>query len=80
MRKIKKPIRKELRPVKLYLDDLQSICEILKQKTKSIDITTEDYDVKDIKQLNSLEIKKIHNSETTKKKQSTSIEYSFVCN
>ncbi|MEK0338501.1 MAG: hypothetical protein QQN41_13815, partial [Nitrosopumilus sp.] len=60
MRKIKKPIRKELPPVKLYLDDLQSICEILKQKTNSIDITTEDYELEDIKQLKSLEIEKIH--------------------
>jgi len=60
MRKVKKPIRKELPPVKLYLDDLESICAILKQGAKSIDITTEDYEVKDIKQLKNLEIKKIH--------------------
>jgi hypothetical protein len=60
MKKVRKPIRKELPPVKLYLDDLESICAILKQKAKSIDITTEDYEVKDIKQLKNLETKKLH--------------------
>ena len=60
MRKLKKSITRELPPVKLYLDDLESICDILKQKAKGIDITTEDYKVEDVKQLKSLETKKIH--------------------
>lgn len=60
MRKINKPLREELPPVKLYLDDLKSICNVLKQKAKSIDITTEDYRVEDINQLKNIEIKKLH--------------------
>lgn len=60
MRKLKKSITKKLPPVKLYLDDLESIYDILKQKAKGVDITTEDYAVEDVKQLKNLETKKIH--------------------
>jgi hypothetical protein len=60
MKRIKKPISKELPPVKLYLDDLKHIYEILKERVKSIEITTEDYEVEDINQLKNLEIKKLH--------------------
>jgi len=60
MRKLRKPIIKELPPVKLYLDDLKSIHDLLQEKVKSIDITTEAYEVEDIKQLKDLEVKEIH--------------------
>ncbi|MDD5038394.1 MAG: hypothetical protein PHN78_03660 [Dehalococcoidales bacterium] len=64
MIKLKKPISKELPPVKLYLDDLKAICDTLAQKAKTIDISVdtgiEEYKVEDIEQLKKLETKKIH--------------------
>jgi len=60
MKKLKKWIIKELPPVKLYLDDLDSIYEILRQKVKNIDIKTEDYVVEDVKQLKNLGTEKLH--------------------
>jgi len=60
MKKLKKPLTKDLPPIKLYLDDLEAIFYVLEQKVKGIDITTEDYKLEDIKQLKSLEIRKIH--------------------
>jgi len=60
MKKIQKPLSKELPPVKIYLDDLKQIYEILKEKVKSIEITTEDYEVDDINQLKNLDSKKLN--------------------
>ena len=64
MKKIKKPITKELPLFKLYLDDLESIYDILKQNAKDIvirvDTGSEEYQSEDIKQLKELETKRIH--------------------
>lgn len=61
MKRIRRPISKELQLVKLYLDDLQQIYEVLKEKGKNIKIIAEDYEIEDVNELSKLGIKKLHN-------------------
>ncbi|MBE9501872.1 MAG: hypothetical protein IMY87_05550 [Chloroflexi bacterium] len=60
MEKLKKPIRKELPYLKIYLDDLRSIYEVLKQHAKSIVIETEEYSVPSVDALKEVEVEEIH--------------------
>src|SRR5665811_388240 len=49
MRKLNKPINKKLPSIKLYLDDIEAIYDILETKVNKIDISTDDYAIEDIK-------------------------------
>ncbi|MGD9117469.1 MAG: hypothetical protein PVJ08_01880 [Dehalococcoidia bacterium] len=60
MREFNQPIKKWLPPVKLYLDDLKKIYEILAEKVESIKFKTEDYELEDINELGDLG-NKLHN-------------------
>jgi hypothetical protein len=51
MKKIDKSISKDYLPVKLYLDDLESIEEILKEVSTSLSFETEDYKFDSIEEL-----------------------------
>ena len=52
-RKIKSHI-KSIKPVTLYLDDLEQIVEILHQASDSVRISTEDFDLENPKELTEL--------------------------
>ena len=58
MKRIKKPLNKKFPPVKLYLDDIVSIWEILRQNVESIEVTTTDYEIENIEQMKNLDTNK----------------------
>lgn len=60
MKKVNKPISKQMPPVRLYLDDIESIYQAFKKTNKEIEIRTENYQVDDIKQLKEIGINKIY--------------------
>ncbi len=51
MKKIAKSYWKNLPPVKLYLDDVEKIIEIMRESSSGVELTTDEYAFSDINDL-----------------------------
>ena len=60
MKELKKTISVSLPPIRLYLDDVQRIYDILKKNCERIDIKTDKYEFNDVSDLEKLKATKIH--------------------
>lgn len=59
MEKIIKSRWEDLPPVKLYLDDIEKIVEILREVSTTIKIETDEYSIEDVKELASLDKERV---------------------
>lgn len=60
MKEIRKPIRKEFPPIRLYLDDIDAIYEVLKKNCGTVTIETDKYEISDTTQLKDIGVNEIH--------------------
>lgn len=60
MRELKKGISVYFPPVRLYLDDVEELFNILKKHAKSVNIETEKYELDDVTHLKEIKSDKIH--------------------
>ncbi len=60
MRQIKRPISTELPVIKMYLDDVQAIYDILKNNCNTVIIETDKYQITDITKLKDIGVDEIH--------------------
>lgn len=60
MRELKKSISVDFPPVRLYLDDVEELFNILKKHAKSVNIETEKYELDDVAHLKEIKSDKIH--------------------
>lgn len=60
MKKLRKSIYISLPPVKLYLDDMRNIYDILKNNCKDVTIKTAEYQLSDVDQLKDVSSNEIH--------------------
>lgn len=60
MRELKKSISVDFPPVRLYLDDVEQLFNILKKRAKSVNIETEKYELDDVAHLKEIKSDKIH--------------------
>jgi len=63
MRKLKKPIYKELPPVKVFLDEVRNIHSILVNHCRDVRIETDRYEISDIDKLKDIGTEQIHELE-----------------
>ena len=54
MNKLVRSHGEKLRPVKLFLDDVQKIVDILREATDKITLKTDEYELQDVKELTEL--------------------------
>jgi hypothetical protein len=78
MKAIEKPFEEELPPLLIYLEDIEEVCEILRESGRTVSITTEDYTFENATELEHLPDVRIHKLDINGDNKAPSLDVIYI--